>query len=357
MILVFNPGSSSLKYKIYDKDLTEVGSGSVANIGSSSIKNHTEATKKLCSEIKNLKLQIDVIGYRVVHGGGLLENGSIADDKNIKVLVDHSGLAPLHNPQALQVIQTTEPYFGKAKHLMFFDTDFFKSLPEEESTYPLPIEIAKENNIKRFGFHGISHKYVMAQVDPTGKENLITIHLGAGCSITAISSGKAIAHSLGFTPDEGLIMQTRSGDIDPGIIFFLVEKYGIEIAKKIIEKESGLSGMTGTDGNMLNVLYLAKEKIEDPDFQSQVSRTEDNEKQAKLALKIYVRRIQKYIAYYALLLGHVDKLVFTGNIGYGSSVIRDMVTERLESLPIDEFVRIKPDEEKAIATEIWQKHI
>ncbi|MFA7243707.1 MAG: hypothetical protein WC080_00185 [Patescibacteria group bacterium] len=357
MIAVFNPGSSSLKYKVFDPDsnFSETLSGSVNNIGDDDFADHAVAAKYLAKEIKNHKVHLNVIAYRIVHGGGLLENGVQATEKNIKILESFSSLAPLHNPPAILTIKSCEPLFGHAKHLMFFDTDFFAELPDEEATYPLPLNISSDLKIRRFGFHGISHKYAMKKSDPQTKSNIITIHLGAGCSIAAIKRGKPIATSLGFTPDEGLMMQTRSGDIDPGIIFFLIEKYGMDRTREIIEKESGLRGVSGTDGNMLNVLYAAGLKIEDPAFKPKMIRTEKGIKNAKFALELYVRRIQKYVTYYTFLLGSVDKLIFTGMIGAGSSVIRNMIVENFDRLPIHEYEVIKPNEELAIALEACKK--
>lgn len=358
MILVINPGSSSLKYKLYEHSsniLTCVASGSVNNISGKPGNNHATAAKDIAIRVRKDYPKIDYVGYRIVHGGAKLDSGAAVSSGNLKILERYSLLAPLHNPAAIETIKTLLPLFGRAKHLMFFDTDFFDELPEVEKTYPIDLMIVKKFEIRRYGFHGISHKQIMLAVDPKKKNNLITVHLGAGCSIAAIKAGKPIATSLGFTPDEGLIMQTRSGDLDPGLVLYLAEELGLKATRDLIERKSGLKGLTDSDGDMLDILYLAGEKIEDREFSSKIERTLLKRERAILALEKYVRQIMKYIAYYSMLLGHVDTLAFGGKIGYGSSVIRNRVTNQIKKLPIDEFAKVAPDEEMAIAREILEK--
>lgn len=351
MILVLNPGSSSLKYKVYDQDLREIARGNFSNIGSFGCKNHREAIEKFFKELSSY--QIDLIGIRVVHGGDRFSQSILIDDDVVRELVKCSKLAPLHNPPALETIYAIRENQKQLPVYAVFDTSFYADLPEEAFTYALPEQITKSLSVRRYGFHGISHSHAMKQVPGYENKKIISIHLGGGCSITAINNGKPIDTSMGFTPDEGLVMQTRSGDIDPGIIFHLAEKYGLEKAKNIIEKESGLKGLTATDGEMLSVLYLAGEEIVGADFNpDNLDKNPQGKENARLALMIYCNRIKKYIGAYAALLSGLDAVVFTGMIGANSPVIREKVMVGLDFLGNFEVMAINPDEELAIAEEV-----
>lgn len=354
MILVLNPGSSSLKYKVYNSDLELQTKGSFSNIGAGDYKNHKEAIVALFSKIADYK--ITSVGVRIVHGGSFL-HPTIINDEVLNEITECSKLAPLHNPPALHTIEAVKNFNPKFPVVAFFDTSFYAELPKESAIYALNSDVAKSFKIKRYGFHGISHSYALGEVKNFEKKRIVSIHLGGGCSITAIKNGKPIDTSMGFTPSEGLVMQTRSGDIDLGIIFFLIDKYGVEEAKRIVEKESGLKGLTGTDGEMLSVLYLAGEEIKGTDFNppATLKKTHENIEKSKLALNIYCNRIKKYIGGYAALMGGIDTVIFTGMIGAYSPVVRDKVLEDLDFLNINEVLAIKPDEELAIATELSKK--
>jgi acetate kinase len=357
MILVWNAGSSSLKAKLYDikqKRLVLLKSTSINRIGEQEIKNHIDATKNIIREENLTAYDIKTVAYRVVHSGGILEDGIVADRKILARLKKISDLAPLHNPPALESIDVSLKTFGKAKHKIFFDTSFFKDLPIESTTYPLPPDISAKYSIKKFGFHGISHEYAYQESGAKKTDRVVSIHLGAGCSATAINNGAPLETSMGLTPSGGLIMQSRTGDIDPGIVFHLIRSMDAKRAEELINKKSGLAGLTGTTGNMYDVLYLAGQKIEDANYLPPMSLKKDKETEraALLALRLYTDAIKRYIAGYAALMGGIDMVIFTGKIGACSNVIRNMTMNGLDFLKIKKVVSVDPDEEKAIAMKV-----
>jgi acetate kinase len=213
-----------------------------------------------------------------------------------------------------------------------FDTEFFANLPEKSYTYALPEHLKREFGFRRYGFHGISHEYVSSKLKA---KKIISVHLGGGASITAIKDGKVIDTSMGFTPMEGLVMMTRSGNIDAGIVLELVKKFGPEKTSEILNKESGLKGICG-QGDMLGILEKIKEGDQKP----------------KLALEIFVHSVKKYIGAYFAILGGCDVLVFTGSIGAGDPKTRRMVCKGLDILNKTKVLAIKTDEELAIAQKI-----
>jgi len=316
MILVLNCGSQSIKWKVYTKKLKLKDKGEIEVFNK---KNFVKILKKELSHLKD----IDVVGHRVVHGGEKLRKPIKINKRVLKELKKVSSLAPLHNEFNILGIKTALRLFRKADNIAVFDTAFYKDLPKKSYIYPIP------GKFRRFGFHGISHEFVLNKGAKLLKNDLkvITCHLGGGSSITAIDKGKVVDTSMGYTPMEGVMMMTRSGDIDPGIVIKLGKR-----ANKILNYESGVKAMCGED-KMLDVL---KRK----------------DKKAKLALELFVYKIQKYIgAYYAILNG-CDLLIFTGVIGYGSSKIRKMITKDLSILNKTKIIAIKPDEELAIAQKI-----
>lgn len=234
--------------------------------------------------------------------------------------------------------------FESAPQIAVFDTEFFASLPEKAYKYALPENIAKEKGYRRYGFQGTSHEYVAKKAaeiikKPFNKLNIITVHLGGGASVAAVKNGKALDTSMGFTPLEGLVMMTRSGNIDAGIVLELVKEFGAEGAEKILNKQSGMKGICG-ENNMLSIL----EKIKKGD------------KPAKLAFDIFVYSIQKYIGAYFVVLGGCDALVFTGSVGAGNPKTRNAVLSAIKNLKIKKVLAIETDEELAIANKII-KHI
>ena len=346
-ILVLNSGSSSLKFQLFSMPKgTIICSGLIERIGFEDAKfkfksqndsieietpilDHKTGLKLLAKQLLDkttgvLKSpdDISVVGHRVVHGGKhfnkTTEITQAVKDK-IKALFR---LAPLHNPANLEGIEVAEDIFPNAKQVAVFDTAFHQSIPEYAYKYAIPNEFLDQYNIRVYGFHGTSHKYVSKKaIDFLGKKEskIITIHLGNGCSMTAVKNGKSIDHSLGFSPLGGLIMGTRSGDIDPSIIFYLNERLGYSISEinSILLKKSGMLGLTG-----LSDLR---------DIQKQAS---EGNKECQLALQMNAYRIKKYIGSYAAILNGLDAIVFTAGIGENSEVIRELVCKELDFLGI-----------------------
>lgn len=285
---------------------------------------------------------INMVGHRVVHGGkhfsDTTEITEAVKDK-IKAL---SSLAPLHNPPNLEGIEVAETIFPNAKQVAVFDTAFHQTIPEYAYKYAIPNEYSEKLNIRVYGFHGTSHKYVSEKaIEYLGKNNskIITIHLGNGCSMTAIKDGKSIDHSLGFSPISGLIMGTRSGDIDPAIIFHLAEKYDYSINEinALLQKKSGMFGLTGFS-----------------DLRDIEGEAEKGNKACQLALQMNVYRIKKYIGSYAAVLNGLDAIVFTAGIGENSILMRQMICEDLDFLGIEldsKKNNIRPKNLKNINTE------
>ena len=339
MILVLNCGSQSIKWKLFRKKnlkLLEEGEKTVFNSN-----NFEEILFREVNKLKNKYFdKIQKIGHRVVHGGEKFRKPIKITKQVLKELEKFNKLAPLHNPFNILGIKVAKKVFPEIPQIAVFDTEFYKDLPEKVYIYPLPEKIRKKYKIRRFGFHGISHEYAAKEAakrikKPFEKLKIITCHLGGGSSITAIKNGKAVDTSMGFTPMEGLIMMTRSGDIDAGIVLELVKKFSLEKADKILNFESGLKGICGEE-NMLDVLKKAKQ----------------GNKKAKLALDLFVYRIQKYIGAYFAILGGCDLLIFTGTIGFFSAKIRNMICRDLTILKNTKILAIKTNEELSIAQKI-----
>jgi len=326
-ILVINVGSSSLKFALFEKnkknDLSILTSGKYERIGSSKscfisedanktitikkrIPNYNEAVKKLTKLLKEKDFSFDIIAHRVVHGGKLNKVSKI-NKKVEKIIHEFSVFAPLHNPYELEVIKIFKKF--KKPQYAVFDTSFYSTLPEKAYVYPIPLKLSKKFNLRRYGFHGTSHKFVSEGL----KGKTITCHLGNGSSITAIKDGIAIDNTLGLTPLEGLMMATRSGDLDPGLVLFLESK-GYDM-NKILNFESG---------------FKAFSKYTDL---RDILKRLDNKK-IKLAFEIFIYRIIKYIGAYSATLNGLDNLVFTAGIGENIPIIREKICENLYYLGV-----------------------
>jgi len=341
MILVLNCGSQSIKWKLFERKSKSVlklkKQGETDVFG---IKNYKNILIRELKKIDGNQKNIKIIGHRVVYGGDKFRNPIIITKNNLKELKKFNKFAPLHNPFNILGIEITQKIFPYSKQIAVFDTGFYKDLPQKACIYALPKSIRNKFGFKKFGFHGISHKFASEQASkqikkPFEKLRIITCHLGGGSSITAIKNGKVIDTSMGFTPMEGLMMMTRAGDIDAGIVLELVEKYSIKKTGQILNYESGIKGLCGQD-EMLKVL----------------ERIKKGDKKAKLALDIFVYKIKKYIGSYYAILNGCDLLVFTGTIGYGSSKIRNMICKDLGILKNTKILKIKTDEELKIAQEV-----
>ncbi|MCG2700395.1 acetate/propionate family kinase [Candidatus Parcubacteria bacterium] len=346
MILVLNCGSQSIKWKLFDPSPLTKGEGFDSNLkvrkeGRVDVFEKRNYEKILLGELGKLekyKKEIKKIGHRVVHGGERFKKPLVVTKNNLKSIEKLNRLAPLHNPFNVLGIKFSQSVFPDAKQIAVFDTEFFSALPEKAYTYPLPEKIRRKYKIKRFGFHGISHEYAAKQgAGIIGRDfnnlKIITCHLGGGASITAIDKGKAVDTSMGFTPLEGLVMMTRSGSIDPGIVLYLNSK--MKNLDFVLNNESGVRGICGLS-DMKDVLKAAKK----------------GNKKAKLALDIFVYSIQKYIGAYFAILGGCDLLVFTGAIGAGSAKIVNMICKPLPILKNTKVLSIKSNEELAIAQKI-----
>ncbi|HQK63913.1 MAG TPA: acetate kinase [Candidatus Staskawiczbacteria bacterium] len=322
MILVLNCGSQSIKWKVYDKKLK------VLQQGSKDVLSSGEFESALIAELGKITEQIDLIGHRVVHGGPNLTKPLKVTPETLQELEKISHFAPLHNPYNLAGIKICQKIFKEAQHFTVFDTEFFATLPQVAYTYALPENLG----FRKYGFQGTSHQFV-AKFAAKAKK-VITVHLGGGASVTAIKNGKAIDTSMGFTPLEGLVMMTRSGNVDAGIVLELVKQLGVEGTEKMLNKESGIKGLCG-ESDMLKVLDMIKK----------------GDKQAKLAFDVFVYSTQKYIGSYFAILGGCDVLIFTGSIGAGNPKTRNAIS-RMDILKKTKILAIKTDEELAIARKI-----
>ena len=351
-ILVINCGSSSLKYQFIDmKDESVLAKGLVERIGiegsvlkhektgmekqtiTAEMPNHEVALKlvmdALINEsygvIKDFK-EIDAVGHRVVHGGEDFANSVLIDDKVMKSIEDCIDLAPLHNPPNIIGIKACQKLLPGVKMVAVFDTAFHQTMPDYAYMYAIPYEYYEKYKIRRYGFHGTSHRFVSKRASELmGKKidqcNIITCHLGNGASVAAIKNGKTIDTSMGFTPLEGLIMGTRSGDIDPAVISFLSEKEKMSIKEidTLLNKKSGVLGVSGVSS----------------DFRDIEGEAEKGNDRARLALDMFHTRVKKYIGAYMAELGNVDAVVFTAGLGENSAESRKEICKGLESLGIE----------------------
>jgi acetate kinase len=335
LILVLNCGSSSIKFAIINPQtkLTTL-SGSIQRIGThnANIKysqekkvysrklphvNYHHAFKVITNIIcasKSLTSNLVAIGHRVVHGAGKFTHSVIITNKVLQTIRDCATLAPLHNPANILGIEAAIQAFPKLPQVAVFDTAFHQTMPAHAYIYPIPYELYKKHQIRRYGFQGTSHRFICHQTAAILGKNiakcaLITAHLGNGCSVSAILHGKSVDTSMGLTPLEGLVMGTRSGDIDPSLHMHLVDNLGYNIHKitTMLNKQSGLLGISGIDSDMRTI----------------ESKIIAGNKRALLALEIFCYRLAKYIAAFTVPLGRIDALVFTGGIGENSPMVRE----------------------------------
>ncbi len=350
-VLVINCGSSSLKYQLIDMNGEEVlAKGLVERIGieGSRIKHETSGKDKVIIEepmkdhkkalelvlnavvhaeygaIKSLD-EINAVGHRVVHGGEDFAESVIINDKVMEAIEKNSELAPLHNPPNIIGINACKELMPTTPMVAVFDTAFHQTIPADNYIYPIPYEYYEKYKIRRYGFHGTSHKYVSQRAAKIlGKDikslNIVTCHLGNGSSVTAVEGGRSVDTSMGFTPLEGLAMGTRSGDIDPAIIPFIMDKENLtfEEVNNMLNKKSGVLGVSGISS----------------DFRDLEIAEQEGNMRAKLALDIFANRVRKYIAAYAAQMCRIDVLVFTAGIGENSDLMRERICEGLECLGI-----------------------
>jgi len=356
-VLVINCGSSSLKYQLINMDNENVlAKGLVERIGiegsrlkhevankdevviEKPMEDHRDALKLVLDAlvdekhgaIKDMK-EINAVGHRVVHGGEKFSNSVVIDEEVIKAMEDCIDLAPLHNPPNLIGIRACQELMPDVQMVGVFDTAFHQTMPKSSYIYPLPYELYEKYGIRKYGFHGTSHKYVAQRTAAMlGKDlselKIITCHLGNGASITAVQNGKSVDTSMGFTPLEGLAMGTRCGDIDPAIVTFIMEKENLDLdgVNNQLNKKSGVLGISGVSS----------------DFRDIEKAAEEGNERAQLALDKFNIRVRKYIAAYAAVMGGVDAIVFTAGLGENSISNREAICENLE------FMGVKIDKDK-----------
>jgi acetate kinase len=334
-ILVINSGSSSLKYQFFNMPAREpIFTGLVERIGlkGSAITNHEEALKQVLNALNEKGIisspdEVELVGHRVVHGGEKFSGATEitpAVKEDIKALFS---LAPLHNQVSYTCIEVAEQTFPKARQVAVFDTSFHHTLPDYAYRYAIPKSYYKDYGVRVYGFHGTSHKNVSSQaMSFLGKPDakLISIHLGNGCSMAAVKSGKSIDTSMGFGPLSGLVMGTRSGDIDPSVVFHLIdqEQFSVKQVSDLLNKGAGLFGLAGSND------------------MRDIHKSSNDSEEAKLALKLYAYRIKKFIGAYAAVLNGIDAVIFTGGVGENDKIMRAMVCADME------FFGIHLDEEK-----------
>lgn len=351
-ILVLNCGSSSIKYKLFDMESKEVlAQGGIEKIGlkgsflkfplpngdkvilEGEILEHQAGIEYILGVLTSEKYgclksldEIDAVGHRVVHGGEKFNSSVLVTDEMIAKVVECIELAPLHNPPNLEGINAVKELMGDIPQVAVFDTAFHQTMEPRSYMYGLPYSLYEKYAIRRYGFHGISHRYVSHRACeilgvPYESQRIISAHIGNGGSLAAIKGGKSVDTSMGMTPVEGLIMGTRSGDVDAGVISFILEKENIgpQTISTLVNKHSGLLGISGVSSDMREI---------------QAAMKEGNQK-AKLAFDMFEYRIKKYVGSYAAALGGVDILLFTGGIGENHSISRETICKDMEFMGIE----------------------
>ncbi len=351
-VLVLNCGSSSIKYQFFNtEEQLALAKGMVERIGmSSAVLTHTRYDGdeiKIVGEIldhaiaieyvlgvmlsKNHgvienKNDIEAVGHRVVHGGETFSGSVFITDEVVQVLQDNIELAPLHNPPNIKGIQAVKRVLPQTPQVGVFDTAFHVKMPPKAYLYGIPFELYKKHRIRRYGFHGTSHHFVSNKTAEFLNKNIedlkiITAHLGNGCSMAAVKYGISVDTTMGFTPLEGLLMGTRSGDLDPSLILYIMSKEGLSVneAGTLLNKHSGLIGISGESSDMREIITAVNE----------------NHKRASYAFDMFCYRIKKYVGAYAAAMGGLDALVFTGGIGENASLVREEVCKDMSFLGIE----------------------
>ncbi|WP_040397543.1 acetate/propionate family kinase [Anaerococcus senegalensis] len=349
-ILVINCGSSSLKYQLFDMDNEEVlVKGLVERIGidgsrlkqekgddeyiiEEDMKDHTEAVKHVFDAITDKEngviadlSEIDAVGHRFVHGGEKITKSVVIDDKVREAVKEYSKFAPLHNPANMMGLEACEKLLPNVKNVAVFDTAFHQSMPEENFLYGIDYKYYEDQAVRKYGFHGTSHDFITQKtaevLEKDQKDlNMISCHLGNGSSICAVKNGKSFDTTMGLTPLEGLVMGTRSGDLDPTVVTFLMNEYGYDTKKmdNILNKESGVLGVSGVSS----------------DFRDLEDAAKDGNERADIALKMFANRAKRYIAGYMAEVGNVEAIVFTGGIGENSITMREDIMSGFEQFGI-----------------------
>ena len=340
-VLVINSGSSSLKYAVVEPDSgMTVVDGTVERIGDGPVSDHAAALRAAFEQLAESgrpldSLELIAVGHRVVHGGPDLYEPTLIDDGVFAKLEELEPLAELHNPPAVLGIEVARKALSDLPHIAVFDTAFFHDLPPAAATYAINREIAQRWGVRRYGFHGTSHEYVSQQVavflgEPLESLNQIVLHLGNGASASAIVGGKPVDTSMGLTPLEGLVMGTRSGDIDPGIFSYLsrTSGMGLEEIDDMLNERSGVLGLCG-----------------EIDFRDIHRNIESGDEAAELAYQVYIHQLRKYIGAYMAVLGNTDVITFTAGVGENDATVRRDALSGMTTLGIelDERLNVASD--------------
>lgn len=356
-VLVVNAGSSSIKYQVFDMtDESVLAKGLVDRVGipgttlehkptgkdevviKKDLPDHTEGMKLVLDVLVNPEYgciksmdEIGAVGHRVVHGGEEFASSVVIDDHVKNVIKDCFEIAPLHNPPNLMGIEACQALMPNVSHVAVFDTAFHQTMEPDNYMYALPYEVYERYRVRRYGFHGTSHFYVSHRAaemlgKPYEECKIITLHLGNGASMAAIKGGKVVDTSMGFTPLEGLVMGTRSGDIDPAIVFYLMEKLEMNTkeANNYFNKKAGMLGLSGVSNDLRDILEAAKTGNE----------------RAQIALDVYYNKVKGYIGNYMAKLNGCDCLVFTAGVGENGYDVRECICSNLD------FLGVKMDNEK-----------
>ena len=353
-ILVLNSGSSSIKFSFYDEvdgtpssifegevsgigapeakvsfrdadghDLTEASAPSTPAAPKPKISTIDEAVEFVARAVSRPEVPtIDAIGYRVVHPGARLRGHQRIDDQVLDDLRQAAEFAPLHDPAVVKLIEAMRRQFPEAGHYACFDTVFHQTMPPEATTFPLPAEYARRG-VRRYGFHGLSCESIVYQLKATlsaPPRRMAIAHLGGGCSVTALEDGQSVDTSMGLTPTGGIVMATRPGDLDPGLVLYLLRKggEGVEAVEKLLNHNAGLAGLSGISGDMREVRNAAA----------------SGDRQAKLALQVFARSVRKMLGSYLALLGGLDAIVFSGGIGEHDAASRSEILAGLDALGV-----------------------
>jgi acetate kinase len=356
-VLVLNSGSSSLKFQVIATDLQRMQQhqedricrGEVEGIGGEAIihiRHRSEPSRTITASLRDIastleylvhylasdrsgvteiksSADVNAVGHRVVHGGEQFTESALLDDKVLKGIEDCIDLAPLHNPNNIKCILAAQELFGSAvPQVAVFDTSFHHSLPEQAYLYALPYHLYRRHRIRRYGFHGTSHRYVAFRYRALrgltrAETNIITLHLGNGCSAAAIKGGSSVDTSMGMTPLEGLVMGTRSGDLDPAVVSVIARKEGLSSSEvdTLLNTQSGLLGISGLTNDMREL---------------QAELKEHDDRRVRLAIEIFCYRARKYIGAFLASMGGADAVVFTGGIGENSPDIRARICSGME---------------------------
>jgi acetate kinase len=327
VILVVNCGSSSVKYRLVDiADGTADIGGRIQRIGEpgGDAANHAEALRRVADEVDSAGRDVAAVGHRVVHGGTRFTAPTVVDDEVVAAIRDLSPLAPLHNPANLTGIELARTRYAGVPHVAVFDTAFHATLPPAASTYALDTDLAARLGIRRYGFHGTSHRFVAHRTAallgrPVTELNTIVLHLGNGASAAAVAGGRSVETSMGLSPLEGLVMGTRTGDVDPALALHLHRRGGLGFADidTLLHHRGGLAGLCG-----------------EADMRAVLARRDAGDDRAARAVDVYCHRIRKYVGAYHAVLGRLDAIAFTAGVGENAPAIRGQALAGLEPLGI-----------------------